>query len=194
MFIIDKTINFVRKKGMKIKQTQLLDDLITMTQTHIKRVEAFFQLDNNQLNFKKNENSWSVLECIEHLNRYGDFYIPEITKRISGTNTTSKTYFKSGLLGNYFAKSMMLKEKLNKMKTFKSMNPINSSLSVSVLDKFLLQLKQILEILNKCKGIDIQNIKTAISISKINKLKLGDTLRVVIYHNERHLQQAEKIN
>jgi len=36
------------------------------------------------------------LECIEHLNRYGDFYIPEITKRIkTGKSTTTSSPFKS---------------------------------------------------------------------------------------------------
>ena len=41
--------------------------------------------------------------------------------------------------------------------------------------------------------IDLNKTKTAISISKLIKLKIGDTFRVVVYHNERHLIQAEKI-
>lgn len=165
-----------------------------MTKTHIKRAEELLKLNETQLNYKKDENSWSILECIEHLNRYGDFYIPEITAKLSGSSNSSNTYFKSGVLGNYFAKSMMPKEKLNKMKTFNTMNPNNSSLNFSVLDKFILQLNEMLDILEKSKTTDIQKIKTSISISKLIKLRLGDTLRVVIYHNERHLQQAEKIN
>lgn len=40
---------------------------------------------------------------------------------------------------------------------------------------------------------DLGKIKTSISISKWIKLKLGDTFRVIIYHNERHIVQANKI-
>ena len=35
--------------------------------------------------------------------------------------------------------------------------------------------------------------KTAISISKLMKLRLGDTFRFVTAHNERHLLQAENV-
>jgi hypothetical protein len=34
-------------------------------------------------------------------------------------------------------------------------------------------------------------IKTSISISSFIKLRLGDTLRLVVYHNWRHLIQAK---
>ncbi|MGB3549023.1 MAG: hypothetical protein WBA17_18760 [Saprospiraceae bacterium] len=32
--------------------------------------------------------------------------------------------------------------------------------------------------------------KTAVSITKLIRLRLGDTLRVVVYHNQRHVAQA----
>ena len=43
------------------------------------------------------------------------------------------------------------------------------------------------------KNVNLDKIKTAISISKLIRLKLGDTFRVLIYHNERHIKQAEKV-
>ena len=50
----------------------------------------------------------------------------------------------------------------------------------------------ILLILTVC-GVKIEDkTKTAISISKLIKLRLGDTFRVLIYHNERHIKQAER--
>ncbi|MEY4902729.1 MAG: hypothetical protein RLZZ292_544, partial [Bacteroidota bacterium] len=33
-------------------------------------------------------------------------------------------------------------------------------------------------------------VRVPVSITRFLKLKLGDTLRFVIYHNERHVQQA----
>ncbi len=180
---------------MKILNKDLIEDLIQRTQKVINEVEGFKKMDTSQLNWKENAEKWSVLECIEHLNRYGDFYTPEITKRIqAGKKGQPTDTFKSGfLLGNYFAKSMLPKEKLNTMKTFKSMNPVGSNLDKSTLDKFITHQKKMLDLLNNARNIDMNKTRTSISISNMIKLKLGDTFRVVIYHNQRHIIQAKNV-
>ena len=71
------------------------------------------------LTWKEKTDSWSILECLEHLNLYGDFYLPQMEKSIKNTTFKNENEFRSGLLGNYFAKTMLPEEKLNKMKTFK---------------------------------------------------------------------------
>jgi len=178
---------------MKISTSQLLDELKTKTEDHVQYAEKLLELSDEKLNSRVSNDSWSVLECFEHLNRYGNFYIPEIIKRISSSETSSTSVFKSGILGNYFAKSMFPREKLNKMKTFKSMDPINSQLDKNVVKEFIKQQNQLIELLQKANHVDLNKVKTGISISKLIKLRLGDTFRFIISHNERHIQQAERI-
>lgn len=178
---------------MTIKSEQLIQDLIERTRININQAEKFNSLSTEKLNLRIQQESWSILECFEHLNLYGDFYIPEIKNRMESSKTHPKENFKSGVLGNYFAKSMLPKEKLNKMKTFKDKNPIGSGLDKRTIERFINQQEQLLNILDKSKEIDLNKTKTAISISKWIKLKLGDTFRVVIYHNDRHIVQATKI-
>ncbi|WP_080778817.1 DinB family protein [Chryseobacterium phocaeense] len=178
---------------MKIYSLQLLDELKTLVQEHIQYAQDLLKESDERLNSRVSDNSWSVLECFEHLNRYGDFYIPEISRSISSSKTSSVPFFKPGILGNYFAESMRPKEKLNKMKTLKSMNPINSKLNRHVIEEFIRQQKQIVELLEKAGNADLNKVKTGISISKLIRLKLGDTFRFVIYHNARHIQQAERV-
>lgn len=86
---------------------------------------------------------------------------------------------------------MLPKEKLNKMKTLKISNPIHNLLDKSVIDEFIKQQNKMLELLEKVKTVDWEKTKTSFSISKFIKLKLGDTFRFVIYHNLRHVNQAE---
>lgn len=178
---------------MKISTSQLLEELKDRTGNHLKYTQTLLLKSENELNFRISTDSWSVLECLEHLNRYGDFYIPEISHKISSSATSPQAIFKPGFLGNYFAKSMLPKEKLNKMKTLKAMNPIHSQLNKDVLNKFIQQQQLLLELLEKSQHIDLEKIKTAISISKLITLKLGDTFRFVIYHNARHIAQVERI-
>ncbi|VXB49671.1 DinB family protein [Chryseobacterium sp. 8AT] len=177
---------------MKIPTLQLIDELKKITEENIQFAENFLNQPDEKLNFRLSEKSWSILECLEHLNRYGNFYIPEIRKKIKNSDTKSTEIFNSGILGNYFANSMLPKEKLNTMKTFKSMNPIHSKLGRSVLNEFIDQQKQIIHLLNEAKNIDLNKVKTSISISNLIKLKLGDTFRFVIYHNLRHIKQAKR--
>ncbi|MBU2906930.1 DinB family protein [Arenibacter algicola] len=171
----------------------LLQDLLERTQENKNKAEGLKTLPSETLNWKSSPDSWSILECLEHLNRYGDFYIPEIEKRMASSQQRPAENFKSGWLGNYFAKTMLPQKKLNKMKTFKSMDPIGSTLDKEVLTKFISQQQALINLLNKSKEVDLTKTKTGISISKWIKLRLGDTFRVVIYHNQRHMAQAERV-
>lgn len=132
------------------------------------------------------------MECIEHLNRYGNFYLPEIENRIKSSSYPPEDTFKSGILGNYFTNIIKPKGKLNKMKSPKNMNPPDTKLDSVTLDIFLKQLHQALTMLEESKAVSLNKTKASISISKHLKLKLGDAFRFFIYHNERHLQQAIK--
>lgn len=178
---------------MKISSEQLITDLQNTVRNAIHTAENLQKKSENELNFRTSENSWSVLECLEHLNRYGNFYIPEITRQISASKTTAQPVFRSGVLGNYFAETMLPKEKLKTMKTLKSMNPVHSQLNKNTVGEFIRQQHQLLDLLEKAKSIDLNKTKTGISISKWIKLKLGDTFRFVINHNLRHLLQAERV-
>lgn len=176
-------------------RTDLINDLKTRTEEIIHGMGMFTSLSIDELNRRNSPNSWSILECLEHLNRYGDFYLPEIDTRLNKAQVSNNELFNSGWLGNYFALSMLPGEngKLNKMKTFKSMNPIHSQLGPEVITKFLDQQKQLLQLLTRAQKVDLKRVKTSISISKWIKLRLGDTLRVVVYHNQRHMKQAGKV-
>ncbi|GGG64621.1 DinB family protein [Epilithonimonas arachidiradicis] len=179
---------------MTIPINQLFSELKIITENNIEFAESLLNQNNETLNFRASEDSWSILECLEHLNFYGLFYLPEIENRILETRfQETKSEFKSGILGNYFANMMLPKEKLNKMKTLKISNPIHQQLNRSVINEFINQQNKMLELLEKAKTVDLEKTKTSISISKWIKLKLGDTFRFVIYHNRRHIKQAENV-
>ncbi len=73
------------------------------------------------------------------------------------------------------------------------MNPINSVLDQETIAAFLTQQNQLLNILTNAEKINLNSLRITTSISSIIKLKLGDTLRVIIYHNKRHIVQAQKV-
>ena len=180
---------------MAMERQKLMEDLKKITQTLIERAEAYKSLSPEELNRRPQPGSWSVLECLEHLNLYGEFYLPEIEKRLLEHPAREEArQFRPGLLGNYFVSMMQVKNgKVKKMKTFKDKNPIHVELDASTIDRFIKQQKQMLRLLEMAKKKDLTRIKTNISISSWIKLRLGDSLRVVIYHNQRHIWQADRV-
>ena len=88
---------------------------------------------------------------------------------------------------------MLPKEKLNKMKTFKDKNPLNSNLDKTVIDRFIDQQIKLLDLLNQSRNVSLNKVKIQTSVSSIIKLKLGDTFQFFINHIIRHLKQIDRI-
>jgi hypothetical protein len=180
---------------MEIENNLLIDDLLRRTMRSTETVKRMEHLTIDQLRFK-NGDRWSILECIEHLNLYGDFYLVEIEKQIiRNRNRPPSTIFHSGFVGNYFANLMEVKEgKITKMKSPKNKNPADMELTITTISRFLKQQEQLAILLNSCRSIDLTRAKSAISLTSLMKLRLGDTLRFFTYHIERHIVQAERIS
>ena len=87
---------------------------------------------------------------------------------------------------------MLPKDKLKKMKTFDDKNPNGSDLTEEVIHKFLKYGQELITLLENSKQVNLTKTKTAITISKVLKLRLGDTYRFLINHQIRHLAQAKR--
>ncbi len=179
---------------MQTESNQLINNLLALTDSLTVRVQRLKTLGEASLNKKENAEQWSVLECLEHLNLYGDYYLPEIEKAIMAQKPGSGSrVFNSGLLGNYFANLMRAAAKPGKMKSPQDKNPANSALNITTLDRFLKQQERLKTLLTQARQVDLTKTKTPISISKLVKLRLGDTFRFLVYHIERHVKQAETV-
>jgi DinB superfamily len=184
-----------KKAHMKIENKHLTKELLAKLDIAISFVNALKQESVEKLNHKKSAEKWSALECIEHLNLYGDFYLPEIEKQLSGKpKVLATTVFRSGVIGNYFAGLMQKNKKgaIKKMKTPKDKMPDSSGLTMLTVDRFLKQAEKLKQLIQQSAEMDLTKTKTAISLTKLIRLRMGDTLRFVVYHIERHVDQASR--
>jgi hypothetical protein len=136
---------------------------------------------------------WSVAQILEHLNSYGRIYLPQIDKAISSSQSKREAWFNSGYLGNYFTNMMKPKDVFdvkNKMKAFKAHTPENKLNPGKVLDEFVEQQHKLLQLLEMAKQKSLNSIRIPLSVTKLIKLKLGDTFRFLIGHEQRHFVQA----
>lgn len=175
--------------------TELLRKLTAITNRNIEVANAFLALPDETLHRRPRPNAWNALECLAHLNHYGDYYLPEIRKQIETTKHKNATAtYTSSWLGNKFATGMKPGPESPKISTFKRSNPVNFTPAParSDIQVFLRQQKDLLELLGMANRVDLTRTKTGTSLSRFIKLRLCDTLRVVIYHNWRHVEQARE--
>lgn len=185
----DKT---VQRKNMKIQQEKLLESLKKDVEVLLDCAD-FFRNEIDALLIPPVPGKWSIAQILEHLNSYGRIYLPQIDKAISASQSTRVAWFNSGLWGNYFTNMMKPKDVFdvrNKMKAFKAHTPDNKLSPEKVLDEFVEQQHKLLQLLEMAKLRDLNSIKVPLSITTLIKLKLGDTFRFLIGHEQRHFVQA----
>lgn len=180
--------------------SELLSEVKQITENNIRILRTRFSgLSTEQKNWRKDSNSWSINDVFAHLNSYAAYYHHAFIRKIEKTRFREpRENFISSPLGRSAWKSMKLGNMSNirrKMKTQRAYNPLFDSSLVSGDDVNTFEKGQgeLLQIIEKSKQINIRKAKIPISISKIIRLRLGDALLFVVYHNERHVQQASNI-
>ena len=180
----------------KFKTEDLLNEL-TQDVRKIKEAAEFFNAgDKTKMVYSPDQGRWSVVQILEHLNAYNRHYLPYIEKELSVVTNDTNAWFTSGYWGEKFTKSMKptnVYEIKNKMKTMKKMSFPNSLNVDSVIKEFLAGQEKLLELLERAKGKDLAKIHIPITLTKLIKLRLGDTFRFLIAHEQRHMIQARNM-
>jgi len=176
---------------------ELLETSSEITLKNIHEVEKKISvLSDKQLKWRPNEQTWSINEIFSHLNEYVKYYHTVFTTKIANTKFTEpKAQYISSPLGKSAWKSMQLGVAKNIKRKFNAPRNYNPSVNKSLLNDdavpfFIQSQKELMDIIDKAKFVNIQRVKVPISISKFIRLRLGDALLFVIYHNERHVYQA----
>ena len=160
----------------------------------IDAAKGFERLADSDLNWKEHQAKWSILECLEHLNRYSLYYNSELKKAITRTITTNTDQHqaKSTWMGKKFI-TMMHPDNTTKHKTFARMNPTEGSLKKDVIVRFLRNQQELLDILELVSKVDLNKASIPVEFFKILRMNLGDALQFVVVHEQRHLKQAAAV-
>ena len=170
----------------------LLTKLRRRTEENLRIVDQLTAFTSERLHLRPRPDAWNALECLAHLNFYGRYYLPEMRRQIKKSKHPAQDTFTTGRLGNYFAAGMKPRPEMKKFKAPKNSNPARTELPVdaNTLTEFRAQQHDILDLLDRAARVDLARTKTGTTLSRFLRLRLGDTLRVVVNHNWRHLEQA----
>jgi len=160
---------------------------------------SFSSLSEEQLNWKVDEKSWSIAECMKHLMITGKAYRKKYEEMMEKKNTKKQeeneiyrpTFFGKVML------SFVNPESKRKISTPKAFNPKfkTSNLSKEVLEKY----QNSLEILGEeiktahIKKQSLNKVKIKTPISSLISFSLGDYFEIHLRHNQRHITQAQRV-
>lgn len=177
-----------------ITQQAAIQQLKTEIQQVIKTASSWQELPLEVLNWKTNQGSWSVLECLAHLNYYTDYYLDHGEKQLkkNAQKVAQSKPYQSSWLGNYFCK-MVAPTNLKKTKTLAHLNPVGGTLGVHTLHTFLEHQQQFLNIMDRAQHYDLIKNKVPLEFFKLIRLRLGDVFRFLVAHEQRHILQAQRV-
>ena len=178
----------------------VFNEVATITEKNIQHLKSkFSNYSESQLNWKPNPSTWSLAEIFAHLNAYAKFYHQVLNERIDRTRfRIPRINYSSSPLGKSAWMSMKLGNARNVKRKFNAPNEYNPTVNPALvtgndLSLLLDEQNQFLGIIEKSVSVSLRKVKVPISISKLVRLRLGDALLFVAYHNERHIEQALKL-
>jgi hypothetical protein len=175
------------------KSIELLENLQADVRQLILAAKYLQSTDPGLLLQEPAPGKWSVVQVLEHLNSYGRYYLLAIERALEKDKPAIEV-FKPGWLGNYFTKLMKPGENgviANKMQSPKEHRPSKYLDVLPVLTTFLEQQHYLLELLELAKSKNIASIRIPVSISRLIRLKSGDTFRFLVAHEQRHFVQID---
>jgi uncharacterized damage-inducible protein DinB len=177
-----KKINAMNTNTLLTQLAQATRQLLATVQTELQPLALA------PLNQQPAPGAWSILECLEHLNRYSRYYNPQLANALARPGTPQPEVCYSWL-GRKFI-DMMAPGNPKKAKTLQRMNPSGSRLGREVLTEFCQHQQQLLELLAQASRTDLNRKAVPVEFFKLLKMRVAEALEFVVLHQERHLQQA----
>jgi len=156
--------------------------------------KQFSGLSEMQINWKPSEEKWSIGECIDHLVVTHKLYNSKIKELQPLFDKFGEGSF---MFKHTFSGRMILKyvdpNSTSKSKTFKVFKPSMSNINTSIIRSFYEEVETMISFAGKLHGADLTKLKISSPVTKLLRMNVGDALLINLYHDKRHLNQAEKI-
>jgi hypothetical protein len=175
-----------------MKYSELIAQFKNETSANKKQIEKLLSLGPQQLTWQPAPGKWSIMQCLEHMNRTTRHYLQHINsagaKKAEGDNE-----FKASFMGGFLAKGFAQIPPKRKFKTAKKFAPTNDMNPHEVLKDFIRlneQMNQRMESLAVC---DLNKNKIPSPAFSFLKFRFGDVVNMDAKHTARHLYQIENV-
>jgi hypothetical protein len=179
---------------------QLLEELSVAVHHGLTQAAQLRDLSPFQWQAPVPGSQWSPAQHLHHLNFYADFYTRSIANSMDNAKAgVIRPHFRAGWLGNYFTRIIGPAPAGGELK-MKMKSPANAVPPAATdlnaqqqLDNYLAHQRRLLDLLQRAQSVDLGRNRAATSLSPWIRLKLGDTFRFVVAHQQRHFQKLDPL-
>jgi hypothetical protein len=156
---------------------------------------TFGGLTGDQINWKPNEEQWSIGQTFEHLMTGNRAYFPTFTKIVRGEKTN--TFWESlPLLPEFFGR-MFIKyldpHSPTKLKAPPILRPSSSAIDEKIISRFVAHQHELVPLMKATEDMDLHAIKVTSPISSLFTFSLIDCYTILISHEKRHFRWAKNV-
>lgn len=155
-------------------------------------------LSDAQANFKPAPSSWSINECIEHINISNRLYAVKLGGAIEKARAAGKTggepYGRGTLLGRFILKNLRQGANARKVPAPGRFKPISSEHQLSKLgEEFRHHVTRLRELAIEAEGLPLGKMKFTTPAAPIGRITAVQGFEMMFHHSQRHLAQAERV-
>ncbi|MEY3443054.1 MAG: hypothetical protein RLZZ519_1335 [Bacteroidota bacterium] len=154
--------------------------------------ESFGHLNEVQLNWKPNPETWSIGECIDHLIVTNRSYFAQL-EAISRGDKYVSFWEKLPLLHGFWGRMLIkatTEQVVRKGKSPGPFRPTRSNVPTTILDEFAKQQKTLIEIVEKTRKVDHHRQIISSPAASFITYSLHDGVTIIFQHERRHYRQA----
>jgi DinB family protein len=173
-----------------------LSELMAEAEQLRHRVNASFSsLSTEQINWKPSEGQWSIAQCLEHLILLNEPYFPKIERILAGEYSPS-LWERMPLLPTYFGRVVLAAVEPGGKQRFKarpSFVPRSSPIDTGIVARFSAHQADLIRLMEASAKLPIDKIIITSVVSPFVTYSLWDAYRILVAHEQRHLQHAEGV-
>ena len=146
-----------------------------------------------QLNWKPAPGKWSVGQCLEHLAVGNEMYAPAIAAALSRAPAGPVEEIAIGLPSRIFIREFIApSDKPQNKKAPPIIQPARD-VDAKILQRFLDSNVKTRELVQRAAGIDVNRVRFKNPFVFWIRFTVGTGLEILSKHEQRHLQQAERV-
>ena len=152
-------------------------------------------LSDEQLNWKPDESTWSVLQCLDHLATNGGKMLPLLGAAVADAKRKGRLSdgpFAYGWLDRKFLGMLdpATQRAYKAPKLFQAASDLDRD---DVLARLRDMIDRSIAFLSEANGVDLRRAKVSSPALKLLRLSVGTWLAVQAVHQERHIAQARRL-
>jgi len=152
-------------------------------------------LTEEQFTWRPAPGSWSIAECIEHLNSTARLYLPRLDEGIAEgirRGLYGEGPFTHDLIGRFFVRTMEPPVRL-KVKAPSTFQPGPQRSRSEIMAAFRAYQVQFVDRLRQASGLDLRRAKVHSPASTWIMMSLNSAFALMAAHERRHLWQAQRV-